>query len=47
MNKNNYDLSSVRRWYESPVVQVVDVESEGVLCQSGQFEEWKEESLDW
>lgn len=33
--------------YESPVIQVVSVRPEGVLCQSGQFEEWEEETLQW
>ena len=33
--------------YESPVVSVVDIHAEGVLCQSGQFEQWKEETLYW
>ena len=33
--------------YESPVVSVVDIHTEGVLCQSGQFEKWEEETLPW
>ena len=33
--------------YESPAVSVVEVVSEGVLCASGQLEEWKEETLEW
>ena len=33
--------------YESPAVNVVEVLSEGVLCSSGQFEEWEEDTLDW
>jgi hypothetical protein len=35
------------QWYESPVIQVLSLNSEGVLCQSGQFEEWNEETLQW
>jgi hypothetical protein len=35
------------RSYESPAVNVVEVLSEGVLCASGQFEEWNEEELPW
>lgn len=37
------------RWegYESPIIQVVEIHPEGVLCQSGQFEQWNEETLDW
>ena len=31
--------------YESPTVSVVEVLSEGVLCQSGSFEDWGEEDL--
>ena len=33
--------------YETPAVSVVEIASEGVLCSSGQFEEWGEEDLDW
>ena len=33
--------------YESPAISVVEVLSEGVLCASGQLEEWNEENLDW
>ena len=33
--------------YESPVIQVVKIQFEGILCQSGQFEEWDEETLEW
>ena len=33
--------------YESPAVSVVEVVSEGVLCASGQLEEWNEENLEW
>lgn len=33
--------------YESPKAEVVEILSEGVLCQSGQFEEWEEETLNW
>ena len=38
-------LSLGVRSYESPAVTVVEVLSEGVLCQSGSFEEWGEEDL--
>ena len=33
--------------YESPKTEVVEIHSEGVLCQSGQFEEWEEDTLPW
>lgn len=33
-------LSLGVRSYESPAVNVVEVVSEGVLCQSGNHEEW-------
>ena len=33
--------------YESPEVVVTEIHSEGVLCASGQFEEWNEETLNW
>ena len=38
-------LSLGVRSYESPAVSVVEVLSEGVLCQSGSFENWGEEDL--
>ena len=38
-------LSLGVRSYESPAVNVVEVLSEGVLCQSGNFEKWHEEDL--
>lgn len=31
--------------YESPAVDEIEIESEGVLCASGQNEEWNEETL--
>jgi hypothetical protein len=33
--------------YEAPEVKVVELYAEGVLCASGQFEEWNEETLEW
>ena len=33
--------------YAAPEISVVEFHSEGVLCQSGQFEEWNEETLNW
>ena len=33
--------------YSSPEVKVVEIAAEGVLCQSGQFEEWNEDTLEW
>ena len=38
-------LSLGVRSYESPAVLSLEVISEGVLCQSGSFEEWGEEDL--
>ena len=34
-------------FYESPEISVVEIEAEGVLCASGGFEEWEEETLNW
>jgi len=31
--------------YESPAVDAIEIESECVLCASGQNEEWNEETL--
>lgn len=33
--------------YESPKTEVLEIRSEGVLCQSGAIEEWEEEQLPW
>ena len=33
--------------YESPLMTVVGMTAEGVLCQSGSFEEWEEDELPW
>ena len=33
--------------YAAPEISVVEIYAEGVLCQSGQFEQWNEESLEW
>ena len=47
MGTKNVCPSLSSEGYESPVIQVVSVRPEGVLCQSGQFEEWEEETLQW
>ena len=46
MKKNN-NAVPVMGTYASPEVTVVEIAAEGVLCQSGQFEEWNEETLNW
>lgn len=33
--------------YIAPELQVMELETESVLCTSGQFESWKNEELDW
>ena len=33
--------------YVSPEAKVTEIHSEGVLCTSGQFEEWETATLDW
>ena len=33
--------------YATPSVSVIEVKSEGMLCASGDFEEWNEETLPW
>lgn len=40
--KQNKDIME-RNIYETPQIQVVEVEAEGVLCESGSFEQWSEE----
>ena len=38
---------SIETIYESPAMTVVELNAEGVLCVSGNFEEWNEETLEW
>lgn len=45
MKNNSINEISVGGAYVSPAVDVIDIMAEGVLCQSGQFEEWQEEEL--
>ena len=45
MNKTFISGNATGYAYVSPVVDVIEIRAEGVLCQSGQFEEWKEEEL--
>ena len=45
MKKSNN--SALVMGYSSPEVKVVEIAAEGVLCQSGQFEEWNEDTLEW
>ena len=33
--------------YESPEIQEMEIDTEGVLCKSGQFEDWEEELIPW
>lgn len=47
MKESNFVPSPMREGYESPVIQVAEIQQEGVLCQSGQIEEWNEETLEW
>ncbi len=44
---NASDLSLGVGSYVSPALSVMEINSEGVLCASGQFEEWKEDTLPW
>ena len=41
------DLTLEVRNYESPAMSVMEMNSEGVLCASGQLEEWKEDTIPW
>lgn len=45
MKNNSINEISVGGAYVSPAVDVIDIMAEGILCQSGQFEEWQEETL--
>ena len=47
MIRNTNNFATVVDNYASPEVAVVEIAAEGVLCQSGQFEEWEEETLNW
>ena len=33
--------------YEAPKAEVMDVHSEGIICASGELEDWWVEDLDW
>lgn len=33
--------------YETPQIQVVEVITEGILCESGTFEQWEEQDFGW
>ena len=33
--------------YVSPAIAVEEICTEGILCASGNFEEWNEETLPW
>lgn len=33
--------------YETPRTEVLELETEGFVCQSGQFQEWEEETIPW
>lgn len=44
---NYLESYSSQEKYESPALQTVEFKSEGVLCQSGQFEKWNEDTLEW
>ena len=33
--------------YQSPEIMIIETISEGVLCASGELEDWFEEDLDW
>ena len=43
--KFNVSVKAADVRYESPATEVIVIESEGVLCASGQNEEWNEETL--
>ena len=47
MNKTIKIADSQRISYETPMLSVVEFESEGVLCASGQFDPYEEDTLDW
>ena len=40
-------MTSEETRYMSPEMEIYEVIAEGVLCVSGQFEEWKQEDLTW
>ena len=43
--KNHNIKNFYTKFYEAPAVNVVELETEGVLCASGQNEEWNEGTL--
>ena len=50
MDKKNFLITryhSNYTGYETPCVSVIEIDPEGVLCQSGQLEEWEEGVIPW
>lgn len=50
MKTNNFSPISYGGGYETPAIQLTDIQPEGLLCESNhsvQFEEWDEETLEW
>ena len=45
MTRRNINVNAADVRYESPAMKVMEIESEGMLCASGQNEEWNEETL--
>lgn len=48
MNINKKTIHDMNKtMYEAPYIEVVEVEAEGVLCESGTFEQWEEQDFGW
>lgn len=43
--RNQFNENPAQAGYESPAIDVMEIEAEGVLCASGQNEEWNEGTL--
>ena len=41
-----YDNTDLTDGYMSPSIDVTMIQPEGVVCASGQFEQWQEETLE-
>lgn len=41
-----YDKTDLTDGYMSPSIDVIMIQPEGIVCASGQFEQWQEETLE-
>lgn len=42
-----YYMNAKMNFYQTPEIEIVDIDAEGVLCASGNLERWEEQTLGW